>query len=74
MGQTKVMSLKEACTSTAIGYVINLVLQMVFFPAVGVKASFSQNIKIGLLFTLVSVARQYWVRRQFNKFPGRASE
>ena len=65
--QSKRNSLIEACTNTAIGYGINFLGQLVIFPLVGVRASVRQNIGIGLLFTLISVARQYVIRRWFTK-------
>lgn len=64
--QSKRNSLIEACTNTAIGYGINFLGQLVIFPLVGVRASVRQNIGIGLLFTLISVARQYVIRRWFT--------
>lgn len=64
--QSKRHSLIEACTNTAIGYGINFFGQLVIFPMVGVRASIRQNIGIGLLFTLISVARQYVIRRWFT--------
>lgn len=67
MIQSKRNSLIEACTNTAIGYGINFLGQLVIFPLVGVRASVRQNIGIGLLFTLISVARQYVIRRWFTK-------
>lgn len=67
MIQSRRHSLIEACTNTAIGYGINLVMQMVIFPIFGLHVSFKKNIGIGLAFTGVSVARQYVIRRWFTK-------
>ena len=66
MIQSKRNSLIEACTNTAIGYLINLAAQMLIFPLFGIKASIGQNIGIGLSFTGISVARQYIIRRWFT--------
>jgi hypothetical protein len=65
--QTKVDSLKESAANVAIGYSIAIVSQLVIFPIVGVNATFSQNIKIGFYFTVVSLIRSFLIRRFFNK-------
>jgi hypothetical protein len=67
MMQSRYHSVIEACTNTAIGYGINFFGQLVIFPMVGIKASVGQNIKVGLLFTCISVARQYVIRRWFTR-------
>jgi len=65
--QTKKQSLLESAANIAIGYSIALVSQLVIFPLVGVQATLGQNIKIGILFTVVSFVRSYLIRRYFNK-------
>jgi hypothetical protein len=65
--QTKKQSLYESAVNIAIGYSIAIISQVIIFPIVGVEATFSQNIKIGILFTLVSFVRSYLIRRYFNK-------
>lgn len=64
--QTKKMSLIETLSSVAIGYIISLVAQMIIFPFFGINISFSENLAIGLFFTVVSIIRGYYVRRFFN--------
>ena len=65
--QTKLESLKESCVNVLIGYVIAISSQIIIFPLVGVSATFSQNLEIGVYFTVVSLLRSYLVRRYFNK-------
>lgn len=65
--QTKLESLKESCVNVLIGYVIAISSQIIIFPLVGVSATFSQNLEIGVYFTIVSLLRSYLVRRYFNK-------
>ena len=64
--QTKKMSLIETLSSVAIGYVISLVAQMIIFPVFGIEVSLTDNLLIGLFFTVVSIIRGYYVRRLFE--------
>ena len=65
--QTKKQSLLESAVNIIIGYTIALISQFVIFPIVGVEATMGQNVKIGILFTIVSFIRSYLIRRYFNK-------
>ena len=78
MSQTRTLSLIEACTSVAVGFLLSLGMQVVLFPAVGLQATLTQNLKLALGFTALSLARSYAVRRVFvslgrNKAPGGGS-
>ena len=64
---TNLQSLKEAFANLAIGYLIAIAAQMIVFPIYDIEVSLSQNIQIGLIFTVVSIARSYLLRRMFNK-------
>lgn len=64
--QSKKMSLVETLSSVAIGYIISLVAQMIIFPIFGINVSLTDNLLIGLFFTVVSIIRGYYVRRLFN--------
>lgn len=67
MNQTKLGSFYEACINVAIGFGINFAFNLVILPAVGLPMpSVSQNLLMGVLFTVVSVARSYLIRRYFN--------
>lgn len=57
----------EACSSTLIGYLINLAVQFVIYPLYGATFTVMQNIEIGLVFLVVSLTRSYVLRRAFNK-------
>lgn len=65
--QSKKQSLKETVISTFIGLAVSLITQIVVFPLYGMQVSFNQNIQITIIFTVVSIARGYFVRRYFNK-------
>lgn len=66
MDQTRVGSLIEAGINVLIGFVINMAANFVILPLVGFEITLQQNLFIGVLYTLVSVARSYIVRRWFN--------
>lgn len=64
--QSRIQSPIEAWANTIIGYFINLAVQMVVYPFYGATFSFAQNVQIGLIFMVVSIARSYGLRRAFN--------
>ena len=66
MTQTRLGSLYEALMNVAIGFAINFVANLVILPLVGFHISVGQNFFIGVLYTIVSVARSYAIRRWFN--------
>lgn len=64
--QTKKMSLIETVLSVLIGYIVALLSQIVVFPLFDIEVSLIDNLLIGLLFTVISIIRGYYVRRLFN--------
>ena len=70
MTQSRRQSFAESCANIAVGYLIALATQMVVFPAMGIEVRVSQNIRIGLVFTAVSLARSYLLRRWFDRRDG----
>jgi len=67
MKQSRRMSLIEALSNVAIGYGVAVLTQITVFPLFDLQVSLSDNLLIGALFTLVSVARSYAVRRMFER-------
>jgi hypothetical protein len=67
MAQSKTRSWAEAWINIGIGYCINFVMNLVVFRSFGYNVSVADNIMIGLIFTFVSVIRQYAIRRWFTK-------
>lgn len=65
--QSRLQSFIEAGSNTFIGYVINLLVQLVVYPFYGAAFTFGQNIQIGLIFMAVSISRSYVLRRFFNR-------
>ena len=64
--QSKKMSLIETVLSVLIGYIVALLSQIVVFPLFDIEVSLIDNLLIGLLFTVISIIRGYYVRRLFN--------
>lgn len=65
--QSRIQSMIEAWANTIIGYLINLGVQLIVYPLYGATFTFGQNIQIGLIFMVVSIARSYGLRRAFNE-------
>lgn len=64
--QSRKMSLLESVINILVGYGISVGAQIAIFPLFGLHASISDNLKMGGLFTIVSLARSYCIRRVFN--------
>ena len=67
MQQSRLGSLAEACVNTFIGLLFAIALNYVLMRVVGIHASAAQNAVIVLGHTIVSVVRQYMIRRVFNR-------
>jgi hypothetical protein len=67
-GQSKRGSLAESLVNIAVGYGVAFLTQMLIFPWFGIHATTVQNLKIGAIFTVVSLIRSYLLRRAFNLF------
>ena len=66
MSQTKKQSLFESVINIFIGYFTALISQLIVFPMFDIKVHISDNLLIGLWFTVISLIRSYLVRRWFN--------
>ena len=66
MKQSRAMSLLEAIANVVIGYGLAVVTQILIFPVVGLHTTVAQNLKMGLVFTVVSIGRSYALRRLFE--------
>lgn len=64
--QSRVDSFMEAVTNTAVGFVVTLAASPLIYAMTGVSITLHQMAGATLLFTVVSVARQYILRRLFN--------
>ena len=66
--QSKLDSFIEAWLNVLIGFGVSVLANFVIFPLVGIGASTTQIITVGIFMTIVSVARSYFVRRFANKY------
>lgn len=61
------MSLVEA-----VGYGVAVVTQILIFPVFGLHTTLAQNLMMGAVFTVVSIARSFALRRIFEAIRVRA--
>jgi hypothetical protein len=67
MAQTKLGSAVEVGLNLLVGYTINFTANILILPLFGFKSlTVVKNLEIGLVFTVISIARQYIIRRFFN--------
>ncbi len=66
MKQSRGMSMLESVVNVVVGYGVAVVTQILIFPVFGLHATLEQNLQMGALFTLVSIARSFALRRAFE--------
>ena len=66
MKQSRIMSLVEAVANVIVGYGVAVVTQILIFPVFGLQTTWAQNLKMGLVFTGVSIIRSFALRRLFE--------
>lgn len=66
MNQTRIGSLIEALMNVAIGLLVSVVANAIVFPRFGFQPTVGENVTISLIYTAISIARQYVLRRWFN--------
>lgn len=67
MTQSRLDSLMEAVTNTAIGLVVSTIANYFVIPAVlGVHMTHAQNAALSAIFTVISIGRSYLLRRAFD--------
>jgi hypothetical protein len=66
MTQSRQMSLVEAITNVAVGYILAIVTQIVVFPWFGLEVTLGEHLAIGSVFVAISLARGYLLRRLFE--------
>jgi hypothetical protein len=67
MSQTKLGSISEAWANIAVGFTINYIANLIILPLFGFHTlTMWKNFEIGLLYTVISLARSYALRRWFN--------
>jgi hypothetical protein len=66
MPQTRLMSLVESVTNVCVGFVLAVLTQLIALPWLGAHLSMTENLTLAGLFTIVSIARSYTLRRLFE--------
>ncbi|MCX7559685.1 hypothetical protein OS190_08905 [Sulfitobacter sp. F26204] len=66
MKQSRLMSLAESIANVAVGYGVAVLTQILIFPTFGLHTTLAQNLKMGAIFTIVSIARSFALRRVFE--------
>jgi hypothetical protein len=66
MKQSRFMSLVESVANVIVGYGVAVVTQILIFPLFGLHTTLAQNLTMGAVFTVVSIARSFALRRVFE--------
>ena len=66
MKQSRAMSLVEAVVNVVVGYGVAVATQMLVFPLFGLQTTLAQNLKMGAMFSIVSIIRSFALRRVFE--------
>ena len=66
MNQSRIGSLIETMMNVAIGLLVSVIANQLVFPRFGFHPSLGENVAISLIYTAISIARQYLLRRFFN--------
>lgn len=66
MNQTRLGSLIEAAINVVVGFSINFAANFVVLPLFGWHVTVADNLILGGIYTAISVARSYVIRRWFN--------
>ena len=68
MKQSRAMSLVESVANVIVGYGVAVVTQILIFPVFGLHVTLAQNLKMGIIFSFVSIARSFALRRLFERW------
>ena len=74
MKQSRLMSLVESVVNVIVGYGVAVVTQILIFPIFGLHTTLAQNLKMGAIFTIVSIIRSFALRRVFEAIRMRSSK
>ena len=66
MRQSRLMSLVEATINVIVGFVLAVATQAILFPLLALQVEPSENLAIAAVFTAVSIARSFVLRRLFE--------
>lgn len=66
MSQTKLGSFTEAWANIGVGFGINFIANLIIMPMYSFYITPTQAFTMGIIFTAISLARSYVLRRWFN--------
>lgn len=66
MSQSRKMSALEAAINVVVGLIVSIIANHLIFPLFGFNPSIAQNVAITIIYTVISLARSYALRRFFN--------
>ncbi len=69
--QSRVMSMFESVANVAVGLGVAFAAQLIVFPWFGILVPVQTNLAISAVFTVISLARSYALRRLFERTRGR---
>ena len=72
MSQSRTMSLVESIANVLAGFGVAVATQIAIFPLFGLRTTLAANLAMGAIFTVVSIARSYCLRRVFERIRLRA--
>jgi hypothetical protein len=64
--QTRIGSFVEAWLNVAVGFGVSFIANLAVLPLFGFNVTTSDAFGIGVIFTVISLARSYIIRRFFN--------
>lgn len=67
MRQSRSLSALEAVSNVIVGWLVALITQLALFPVIGLQVVPWQHLTLGTVFTAVSLARSYALRRIFAR-------
>lgn len=74
MKQSRLMSLVESVANVFVGYGVAVVTQILIFRIFGLHTTLAQNLKMAAIFTGVSIARSFALRRVFEAIRMRSAK
>jgi hypothetical protein len=74
MKQSRLLSWVESISNVIVGFVMAVVTQILIFPVFGLHTTLAQNLKMGAVFTVVSIARSFALRRLFEAIRMRSAK
>lgn len=65
--QSRIYSFIESLTNIVVGFIINVIANIIVLPIFGFHPSLLEASGMGLIFTIISLLRSYFLRRIFNR-------